>query len=337
MGFARFFFLLFISVSIAHAQRLEFTWPTPDKSWEQGKPASSYLQHAGSGDPASGGYGCVRTAGRQFHEGIDIKPVSRDRQGRPLDDIYAAMDGVVRHINTVAGASSYGRYIVLEHPAVTPGVYTLYAHINSVSAGLKTGTKVRRGQVIARMGNTAGGYTIPMERAHLHFEIGFWVTRNFQSWYDSRKFGSKNTHGVWNGMNLMGFDTEDFLEQFRAKRVNNFEEYFAKLKTPVTVRVASMSVPDFVSRYPALLSKPLPIGLVGGWEIKFDATGIPLAWTPLSSTDVKGMPLNRAVIVSADMAALGTFRCKSLVVMSKGRQTIGRDLQTVLQQLFGWR
>jgi hypothetical protein len=46
---------------------------------------------------------------------------------------------VVRHINRKAGASNYGRYIVLEHPAESPPVYTLYAHLAEVAPGVAPG------------------------------------------------------------------------------------------------------------------------------------------------------------------------------------------------------
>src|SRR5215216_1435014 len=81
----------------AHAVgRIEIAWPTPNRAWSEGKPARDFLQHAGSGEPESGGFGGVRSAGIQFHEGIDIRPVARDRRGEPTDEVYAAMTGVVR-------------------------------------------------------------------------------------------------------------------------------------------------------------------------------------------------------------------------------------------------
>src|SRR5688572_16663453 len=94
------------------AERLQIVWPTPSTAWSDGKPAKEFLQHAGSGDPESGGFGGVRSGGAQFHEGIDIKPVARNRRGEPTDEVYAAMAGIVRHVSSVAGNSSYGRYIV---------------------------------------------------------------------------------------------------------------------------------------------------------------------------------------------------------------------------------
>lgn len=86
------------------------------------------------------------------HEGIDI-PAPR---GTP---IVATAAGKVKYSgNRVRG---YGNMIVIEHPGK---VFSVYAHNskNIVSAG----TKVKRGQMIARVGNT-GRSTGP----HLHFEI----------------------------------------------------------------------------------------------------------------------------------------------------------------------
>jgi murein DD-endopeptidase MepM/ murein hydrolase activator NlpD len=106
-----------VACGVAHAQRIEFSWPTPNRAWEQGKSFGSWVQATVSGDPESGLYGCVRSGGTQFHEGLDIRAVSRDSRGEPTDKITAAMDGVVRHVNSSPGNSNYGRYIVLEHPA----------------------------------------------------------------------------------------------------------------------------------------------------------------------------------------------------------------------------
>jgi murein DD-endopeptidase MepM/ murein hydrolase activator NlpD len=296
----------------------------------------AYLQDAGSGDPESGGFGGVRNAGHQFHEGIDIKCVSRDRRGEPADNIFAAMDGVVRHINSNAGDSGYGRYIVLEHPEQTPAIYTLYAHLSRIAPGLQVGDRVTRGQVIATMGHSSGGYVIPRERAHLHFEIGVMVTRDFPSWYAMRKFGSPNEHGLWNGMNLMGIDPLDFFNQWRARKVNGFQDYFRGRESAVRLRIATRRVPDFVLRYPSLLSRPLPAS-VAGWEIKFDWTGIPFAWTPLSEIEAIGLTPNQSRITDVDQAIVRRSRSKTLVVSRRNGWSVGKDLETVLQQLFGLR
>ena len=271
----------------------------------------------------------------KFHEGIDIPPVARDRRGEATDDIFAAMAGVVRHINASAGDSGYGRYVVLEHPEETPGVYTLYAHLAKIAPGLRVGERVQRGRVIATMGRSAGGYAIPKERAHLHFEIGLMLTRDFQSWYSRRKFGSPNEQGLWNGMNLMGIDVLDFLGDWRAKRVNTFRDYFAQIERVVTLRIATMRTPDFVTRYPALLTKELPLGPVAGWEIKFAWTGLPVAWTPLTSLETLGLARDLPRIISVNAEVEKRQRSKSLAVAKGGGWAVGKDLETVLQLLFG--
>jgi hypothetical protein len=278
----------------------------------------------------------VRGEGDREHEGLDIRPVSRDARGEPLDKISAAMDGVIRHVNTAAGESNYGRYIVIEHTGVSPAVYTLYAHLSRIEPGIRPGVAVRRGQVIATMGHTSSG-AIPRDRAHMHFEIGLMVTQDFPAWYAWKKFGSDNEHGLWNGMNLMGIDPLDFLRQWRTRKVDNFQQYFDQLRTVVRVRVATNRIPDFISRYPALLRKPMPPGLVSGWEIDCNATGIPFAWTPLGPADVAGLRPNVPQIVSFDSAVIRAYRCKSLVRTRGGSPVPGSDLQEMLQQVFGLR
>ncbi|HND61070.1 MAG TPA: M23 family metallopeptidase [Opitutaceae bacterium] len=319
----------------AGGRRVEFSWPTPNPAWADGRPPRDFLQHAGSGDPESGGFGGVRSGGSQFHEGIDIRCLNRDRRGEPTDPVMAAMDGVVRHINAVAGDSNYGRYIVLEHPDETPCVYTLYAHLARLAPGLREGARVTRGQVLGLMGHSSSG-KIPRDRAHLHFEIGVMATRDFQSWYNSRKFGSPNEQGLWNGMNLMGIDPLDFLDQWRSRKVNTFEEYLAHLEPAVRIRLATTRVPDFVLRYPALMTRPLPAG-VTGWEVTFDWTGLPFRWTPLTGTEAIGLAPGQPRVLEVNAALVRRERSRTLVAMRRGAWVVAHDLDTVLEQLFGLR
>ncbi|MDB6168697.1 MAG: Peptidase [Verrucomicrobia bacterium] len=328
-------FFLGLTLRAFAAERVEFTWPTPSKAWEVGRAVRTMLQDAGSGDPESGAFGGVRSGGRQFHEGIDIKASARDRRGEPADSVFAAMDGVVRHVNATAGDSNYGRYVVIEHPDQTPAVYTLYAHLARIQPGLTSGAHVSRGQVLGLMGHSSNG-NIPRDRAHLHFEMGLMVTRDFQSWYRSRKFGSPNEHGLWNGMNLMGFDPLDFLEKWRARKVNTFQDYFAQVPAAVRLRIGTRRVPDFVLRYPSLLTSPLPAA-VGGWEIAFDWTGLPISWTPLTGAETIGLREGQPRILAVDAAIERRERSRTLVVSRRGNWTPAHDLETVLQQLFGMR
>jgi hypothetical protein len=325
--------LLVVTVS---AQRIDISWPTPNPAWERGRAYDTWVQPTVSGLATSGLWGSVRSSGTQFHEGLDIKPVGRDRNGEATDPVFAAMDGVVRHVNTKAGDSSYGRYVVIEHPGVSPAVYTLYAHLARVEGGIATGRTVKRGQTLGLMGRSAGGYAIPKDRAHLHFEIGLRLTEDFSSWFTWKKFGSPNQHGLYNGMNLMGIDPKDFLDRWRSRRVDNFAQYFSGLDSAVRLRVATTRVPDFIRRYPALLRTPID-GIVAGWEVQCDVTGLPFSWTPLSHAQVAGMRPGTVQIVAVDNAALRSFRGKSLIRTRNGKPTPGPDLTTMLQLVFGLR
>lgn len=86
------------------------------------------------------------------HNGRDFAA----RRGTP---IVAATDGVVVHAGR---RSSWGKLVILRHGN---GLQTRYAHM-STTAHLAPGDKVRRGQVIGKVGTT-GMSTGP----HLHFEV----------------------------------------------------------------------------------------------------------------------------------------------------------------------
>ena len=327
---------LLLAAAAGAAGRVEIGWPTPNPAWAEGLALGDYLQHAGSGEPESGTFGGVRDGGSRFHEGIDIRCIARDRRGEPTDSVLAAMAGIVRHLNANAGDSGYGRYVVLEHPDVTPAVYTLYGHLARITPGLREGDRVTRGQVLGTMGHSAGGYAIPRDRSHLHFEIGVMVTRDFPAWYAAQKFGSANDHALWNGMNLMGLDPLDFLNQWRARKVDTFQDYFQKMETAVRVRIATRRVPDFVQRYPSLVTKPLPL-IIAGWELRCNWTGLPFAWTPLTPQETIGLTPNVPSLVEINQPLLKRQRSKSLVVTRRGANVPGKDLDIVLKQLFGPR
>ena len=89
----------------------------------------------------------------KMHTGVDFAAPT----GTP---IYAAGDGVVTRIGWVSG---YGRFIQLKHNSK---LSTAYAHASKFAKGLKKGSRVKQGQIIAYVGKT-GRATAP----HLHYEI----------------------------------------------------------------------------------------------------------------------------------------------------------------------
>jgi hypothetical protein len=178
---------------------------------------------------------------------------------------------------------------------------------------------------------------IPVARSHLHFEIGVAVTRDFHAWYERRRFGSRNDHGMWNGMNLLGIDPLAFYNEWRTGRLTHVQDFFNGLETAVRWRIATYRRPDFVTRYPSLITKPLPLGPVAGWEVRCTWTGLPFAWTPLTTAEVAGLPPEKAQVVEVNEAIVRRERSKSLAVARGGTWTVGKDLELILQQLFGLR
>ncbi len=89
---------------------------------------------------------------KKFHQGIDFTAPTGT-------EIYVTGDGVIEKIES--SKRGYGNSIVVNHGF---GVKTLYAHMERFN--VKSGQKVKRGEVIGYVGNT-GLSTAP----HLHYEV----------------------------------------------------------------------------------------------------------------------------------------------------------------------
>ena len=99
------------------------------------------------------------TGQKDFHPGIDIStPVGTK--------VHAPADGIVISSGPQGG---YGNALVIDHGY---GVVTRYGHLDSFA--VKPGQRVKRGEVIAYVGNT-GRSTGP----HLHYEV--WVRDQAQN------------------------------------------------------------------------------------------------------------------------------------------------------------
>ena len=102
----------------------------------------------------SSGYGMRRhpvLGYRKMHKGLDFAA----RTGTP---IYAAGDGVIEE---AGWKGSYGKYVRIRHNGV---LKTAYAHMHKIN--VKSGTRVKQGDVIGTIGST-GRSTGP----HLHYEV----------------------------------------------------------------------------------------------------------------------------------------------------------------------
>lgn len=89
----------------------------------------------------------------KMHKGIDFAAP----KGTP---IYAAGDGKIVKMGPF---SSYGNYVRIAH---SNGFDTAYAHMNGFKSGLRSGMRVKQGEVIGYVGTTGRS-----TGAHLHYEI----------------------------------------------------------------------------------------------------------------------------------------------------------------------
>jgi Peptidase family M23/Phage tail lysozyme len=98
--------------------------------------------------------------GGRLHAGVDVAPNPEDPFNIP---IYASAEGIVDVQNIPDG---YGLNILIDH---NNGFYTLYGHLSEVL--VTSGTTVKQGANIAKMGYS--GHVIPAGEGgtHLHFNI----------------------------------------------------------------------------------------------------------------------------------------------------------------------
>jgi len=293
----------------------KFFAPTPGKVW------------------TSGCFGCVRSDGHQLHEGLDIRSVQRDKRGEPTDPVMASVDGTVAYINARPSLSNYGNYIVLRHQVDGLDIYTLYAHLKEIGAGLKVGQTVKAGQVIATMGRTSNtAESITKDRAHVHYEIDLVASDHFSAWYKKFNPGERNDHGDWNGQNLLGIDPRLILLQEHTQ--TNFSLLnFIRTQTTlcrVFVRATSFS---YLRRYPQLV-RPNPRAQkegVVGYEMALNFNGVPCELIPRAASEMPGK--SRFQLLSVNATEEAANPCRHLVVQHGSRWELANNGNNLLELL----
>lgn len=276
--------LVFCALAPLKAQPL-VDFPTANKALAEGNPQGFFMYvdrdfEGAKSKPWQGGQfgyvrGPVRSGGTvnyiQLHEGIDILPLHRDPEGNPLDVVKAAAAGTVVHVSTQAGASNYGRYVVIEHRWDGSPYYTLYAHLNTIS--VQVGQTVAQGAPIGVMGFTGAG--INRERSHVHFEVCLLLSENFEGWHSANFPGNANQHGIYNGLNLVGMDPARLLMEARSNPALKITD-FIRGNDPV-FKITVKNSPNFtlLRRYPWLVA-PGEVANPPSWTITFSRHGVPL-------------------------------------------------------------
>jgi murein DD-endopeptidase MepM/ murein hydrolase activator NlpD len=228
-----------------------------------------------------GRYGFVRNeartpAGRIFsrlHQGVDIRPLHRDRNGVPLDTVRAIDDGTVVYVNRVERNSSYGRYAVIEHLWDGSPVYTLLAHLETVV--VRPGQAVAAGDPIGRMGYTGRG--LNRQRAHVHMEIGLLLNESFELWHRER-YSSPNHHGLYNGLNLRGVDVASLYLEIHHGPPLTFAEFVRSRPVAFRLALPGEYPLEILKRYPWLSIDGSMYGDEGpgAWLLGFTREGVPV-------------------------------------------------------------
>lgn len=227
-------------------------------------------------DPVAAAEGAVYT---RFHEGMDIRPVRRDAQGEPLDDVRAIADGKVVYVSRAAGASNYGRYVVVEHRWGGCPYYSLYAHLNTIA--VEPGRVVKQGDKLAVLGHTGEG--INRERAHVHVELNLLLNDHFEQWHDTFFKNERNHHGIYNGINLSGLDLPRLFIALRTNPSLTIPAFLAREKVFFKVIVPNTPNLQLPVRYPWMIGS-VPNERPASWEVSFARSGLPLRLAPSAKT-----------------------------------------------------
>jgi len=212
--------------------RIPWQLPTENRYLFENQPKKFY-QPTISRRLISGMFGFTRTSEpeparifERFHKGIDIKPLRRDARGEPLDPVRACADGVVVRVNDNEKISDYGKQVIVKHDWGGLDIFTVYAHLGSVSA--QVGQLVKAGDVLGILGWTGPG--LVQSRAHLHLEVVFQINPKFDEWVKAAKPGrlwEPNRHGEWHGLNLMGIDPVPLLTAAHQGKAKTWQEALA--------------------------------------------------------------------------------------------------------------
>jgi murein DD-endopeptidase MepM/ murein hydrolase activator NlpD len=297
---------------LAQSDALDLVLPTDnDALFHGGGPAFyQYVERNYKGvksTPWEGGqYGFVRNPMQtaegivytRFHEGIDIRCVHRNASGEPIDQVHAIAGGRVVYINSTAGHSNYGKYIVIEHRWGGSPYYSLYAHLSAID--VQTRQKVQRGQRIAVMGHTGTG--IDRARAHVHLELNLMISRHFQAWYDHFYKNDPNYHGLYNGINLQGMDIARLYLELRKNPSLTIPQFLEEEETFYKVTVPRSGHFDLPRLYPWMLHGRADKKTLS-WEVSFTRSGLPLRIEP-SDQPVSGPQLTYVKKTAIDYSHL---------------------------------
>lgn len=282
----------------------------------------------------SGTFGCVRSEGLQMHEGLDIRCLQRDARGEPTDPVKATADGIVAYVNAKPSFSRYGKYIILRHRVDEVEVYSTYAHLREIRAGLAPGQTVKAGEPIGILGRTANTREeISKERAHVHYELNLFINDNFAAWYKKNYPGQRNDHGAWSGLNLVGLDPRAILLEQRRLGDQFSLLRFVQQQTEICRVVVRATDFPWLKRYGALV-RPNPRTVsegVAGYEVALNLNAVPFELIPRAKSEIKDNA--RIQLLSVNATEQQANPCRGLVTRRNGRWELTQQGRNAVELL----
>jgi murein DD-endopeptidase MepM/ murein hydrolase activator NlpD len=292
-----------------------FTLPTANRALFEEDGGARFFTGVVGRNWVSGTYGCVRSEGWRFHEGIDISCTERDRAGEPIDPVNAIADGEIVHCSRKAGLSNYGRYVVVKHVVERMEIYSLYAHLREIREDLHPGVVVEQREqigVLGRSTNTREG--ISKARAHLHLEIGFMLNEHFESYMKKTMRGSRNDHGLWNGLNLMGLDAREvFLSEHEQGDAFSLLEHVRSQPEMARVLVSKTDF-SWLRRHPYLIRRN-PAAEAEGFaamELALAFNGMPYLVIPRAASELEN-EIGKPALLSVQRDVRDANKCCKIV------------------------
>jgi peptidoglycan LD-endopeptidase LytH len=326
--------LLLVVLTGAPVRAQPFHLPTANRALFQPDGAEKFFVGTVGKPWQSGTFGCVRSEGWQFHEGIDIRCLQRDARGEPSDPVMATANGTVVYFSAKPSLSNYGNYIVLRHDIEGLEVYSLYAHLKEIRPDLKVGSIVQSGEAIAIMGRTSNTRQgISKDRAHLHFEINLFVNERFPAWFKKAFPKQRNDHAEWNGQNLLGFDPRlILLEQHKQGTRFLFRDFLRGQTELCRILVRGTDFP-WLKRYPALIERNPAAQKEGtaGYELFLNYNGIPFRIIPRPASEIAGN--TKYGLLSVNEAEYRKNPCRRLVVKRGDRWELASQGVSLLDLL----
>ena len=312
---------LVLLLSIPALAQQPFRFPTANQTLFEADGGEKFFVGTVGKPWTSGCFGCVRTDGWQMHEGLDIRCLQRDKHNEPTDPIMATADGTVVYINSKPSLSNYGNYVVIHNRIEGLDVFSLYAHLSAVRAGLKAGVALKAGEVFATMGHTSNtGEPITKDRAHVHFELNLLANDHFSAWYKKSNPKERNDHGDWNGQNLLGLDPKLILLNEHEIGGGTFSLLnFIQHQTELCRVIVRKTDFPWLKRYPMLV-KTNPTAQkegIAGYEMALNYNAVPFELIPRAASEIKGK--SKYQLISVNEPEEKKNPCRRLVIQHGSR------------------